>query len=147
VAAKTTKTLNARQEAFVREYLVDLNAGKAAVRAGYSERTSRAIGYELLQNPLIAACIAEAQAERAKRVEITADTVLQDIEAIKRDAMTAEKTGMRNHAAALKAAELQGRHLGMWIDKTELTGQNGGPLQITEIVRRVVDPKADDVGA
>ena len=45
--------LNAKQNRFVEEYLVDLNATKAAIRAGYSERTAEVIGYENLRKPQI----------------------------------------------------------------------------------------------
>lgn len=68
-----------KQEAFVREYLIDLNATQAAIRAGYSEKTAFQIGYENLTKPEIAEAIAEAQKERAERTAITADRVLQEI--------------------------------------------------------------------
>lgn len=65
-----------KQEAFVREYLIDLNATKAAIRAGYSETTAYSIGQENLNKPEIAAAISEAQADRAERTQINADYVL-----------------------------------------------------------------------
>lgn len=70
--------LTAKQEAFVIEYLVDLNATQAAIRAGYSENTARFIGAENLTKPYIQAAIQKAQEERAKRTEITADRVLKE---------------------------------------------------------------------
>lgn len=76
--AKQIKPLTDKQRLFVAEYLVDLNAGKAAVRAGYSERTSRMIAYEMLQNPRVQEELQAAMDERAKRVEITADRVLRE---------------------------------------------------------------------
>lgn len=117
-----------KQQAFVREYLVDLNATQAAIRAGYSAATAGAIGAENLTKPAIAAAIAAAQDERARRVEIDADAVLRGIEAVRLDAMREHidalgNRSMTNHAAALKAAELQGRHLGMWNDKLKLQGK------------------------
>lgn len=69
--------LTAKQQLFVKEYLVDLNATQAAIRAGYKEKTSRAIGAENLTKPNIQAAIEEAQNKRAERTEITADMVLQ----------------------------------------------------------------------
>jgi hypothetical protein len=69
--------LTAKQQRFVEEYLVDLNATAAAIRAGYSEKTARSIGHELLSKPEIQAAIEAALAERSKRTEITADDVLQ----------------------------------------------------------------------
>lgn len=69
--------LTPKQERFVAEYLVDLNAAAAARRAGYSERVANRIGSENLSKQDIAAAIAQAQAERAKRTQIDADWVLR----------------------------------------------------------------------
>lgn len=71
--------LTPRQEAFVAEYLLDLNATQAAIRAGYSPKRADATGYENLRKPEIAAAIAAAQAERAERVEVTADQILREL--------------------------------------------------------------------
>lgn len=64
---------------FVSEYLVDLNATRAAVRAGYSPKTAGAQGSELLKRPDVQAVIAEEMEARAKRSEITADRVLMEL--------------------------------------------------------------------
>lgn len=69
-------SLTPKQEAFVREYLIDLNATQAAIRAGYSAKTARAVGSENLTKPDIATAIAEAQAKRAERTQIDADWLL-----------------------------------------------------------------------
>lgn len=69
--------LNDRQRRFVEEYLKDLNATQAAIRAGYSERSARQYGESLLSKPAIQAAVAEAQEARAKRVEVDQDYVLQ----------------------------------------------------------------------
>ena len=74
--------LTAKQQVFVEEYLVDLNATQAAIRAGYSKKTARFIGCENLTKPNIAAKIAELQAERARRVGVEADEVLEHLNAI-----------------------------------------------------------------
>lgn len=71
--------LTPKQARFVQEYLVDLNASKAALRAGYSAKTAPSTGHENLQKPEIQAAISEAQAKRAKRTEITQDRVLQEL--------------------------------------------------------------------
>lgn len=68
-----------RQAEFVRQYLVDLNATQAAIRAGYSVKTAYSIGAGLLQNPLVSAAIAEAQARRERRTEITQDRVVAEL--------------------------------------------------------------------
>jgi phage terminase small subunit len=71
--------LTPKQARFVEEYLIDLNATQAAIRAGYSERTARKIGHENLTKPDIAAALEEAMAKRSERTEITADRVLQEL--------------------------------------------------------------------
>ncbi len=120
--------MNPKQSRFCEEYLVDLCATKAAIRAEYSAKTARQIGDENLSKPDIAAFIAAGMATRAQRTAITQDKVLADLEAVKQDAMskTTDKAGnitMSSHMAALKACELQGRHLGMWNDRIAVTGE------------------------
>ncbi|MDI4655549.1 terminase small subunit [Xanthobacter autotrophicus] len=68
-----------KQTRFVQEYLVDLNATQAAVRAGYSKRTAVKIGSENLLKPDIAREIQRAMDERAARTGITAERVLQEL--------------------------------------------------------------------
>lgn len=74
-----TVGLNAQQERFVAEYLIDLNATQAATRAGYSAKTAYSQGQRLLKNVEIAAAIEAAQAERSQRTNITADRVLLEM--------------------------------------------------------------------
>ena len=76
------KHLSAKQKLFVDEYLVDLNASEAALRAGYSPRSAAAIGQENLQKPLIAGAIEKALAGRAERTEITQDAVVQELASV-----------------------------------------------------------------
>lgn len=73
---KKPKTLTGKQLRFVHEYLVDYNATKAAIRAGYSEKTAYSIGFENLRKPEIRAAIEQAEEEQAKRLKINADKVL-----------------------------------------------------------------------
>ncbi len=68
--------LTPKQEAFVREYLIDLNATQAAIRAGYSAKSAPAEGSRLLTNVKVQDAIAAAQEARAERLDITADMVL-----------------------------------------------------------------------
>lgn len=68
-----------KQEQFVREYLIDLNATQAARRAGYSEATANEQGARLLANVSVQEAIAAAKAARAKRTEVTADRVLREL--------------------------------------------------------------------
>lgn len=71
--------MNEKHQRFVAEYLVDLNATQAAVRAGYSPKTARAQGSRLLTNAAIAAAIAAGASKRLERVGLTADVVLEAI--------------------------------------------------------------------
>lgn len=71
--------LTPKEERFVEEYLVDCNATQAAIRAGYSEKTARAIGHELLQRPHIQDAIARAKQARSKRTEVTIDRVVREL--------------------------------------------------------------------
>lgn len=71
--------LTHKQALFVQEYLIDLNATQAAIRAGYSESTAYSIGNENLKKPEIREAIQKAMDLRAKRTEITADRVLVEL--------------------------------------------------------------------
>lgn len=128
--------LSDKQQRFCDEYLLDLNATQAAIRAGYSEKTAKQIGSENLSKPDVNAYLLERMKAREQRTQITQDMVLRDIDTIKADAMSkmADRDGnvsMNSHQAALKACELLGKHLGMFKDKVELTGADGGPLNLS----------------
>lgn len=68
--------LTEKQRRFVEEYLVDLNATQAAIRAGYSAKTAKQQGQRLLTNADVHAAVSEAQATRSRRTTIDADWVL-----------------------------------------------------------------------
>jgi phage terminase small subunit len=70
--------LSPKQTRFIEEYLVDLNASQAALRAGYSAQTAFRSGVENLQKPAIKSALAEAQARRAERVGITQAQMLAE---------------------------------------------------------------------
>ena len=71
--------LTKKQATFVAEYLVDLNATQAAIRAGYSEKNAAKIAYQLLDKTRVREAIQKAQNERAKRTQITADRVVDEL--------------------------------------------------------------------
>ena len=71
--------LTPKQARFCEEYLVDLNATQAAIRAGYSVESAGSIGSENLSKPEIRARIETAMAERSKRTGINADRVLREL--------------------------------------------------------------------
>jgi phage terminase small subunit len=175
-----------KQEAFVREYLIDLNATQAAIRAGYAAGSADVTGARLLGNASVAAAITKAQERRAIRTEITQDRVLAELAKIgfadmrkllrwtgnlpKMDTDDAEQTGdveisvanfiqlfdsdeldddiaaciseisqTREGALKVKLHDKQaalvsiGRHLGMFKDKIEHTGKDGGAIQIEQV--------------
>jgi phage terminase small subunit len=103
------------RQRFVDEYLVDLNAAQAAVRAGSRATRAGQAGHEILTIPDVQQAIAERAAARTERVQLSADQVIQDI---RRIGQSAEQSGQ--FAAALKAQEMLARHLGMFNDKMQL---------------------------
>ena len=68
-----------KQKRFIEEYLIDLNATQAAIRAGYSSDTAYSIGNENMKKPEIKACIDKAMAERSRRTGVNADRVLMEL--------------------------------------------------------------------
>jgi phage terminase small subunit len=76
---KVPSELTAKQALFVKEYLVDLNATRAAIAAGYSKRTAEAAGSRLLRHVKVGAEIEKQIAERKQRLNISADAVLQEL--------------------------------------------------------------------
>jgi phage terminase small subunit len=104
--------LNDRQKRFVAEYLVDLNATKAAIRAGYSENTSYSIAHELLKKPEIQDALAEEEKARSKRLHMSADRVEEELANI---ALSDETpVGVR-----VKALELLGKRHALFTDKVQ----------------------------
>lgn len=68
-----------KQKRFIEEYLIDLNATQAAIRAGYSPDTAQQTGSENLSKPVIRAQIDRAMAERSKRTGVNAERVIQEL--------------------------------------------------------------------
>ncbi|SCU95527.1 Bacteriophage terminase small subunit [Cupriavidus necator] len=184
------RKLSPKQQRFVEEYLIDLNATQAAIRAGYSQKTARQIGEQLLRKPEVQKRIAEAQKARSERTEVDVDYVLRrmveidqmDVLDILTDQMEVkpvsewphvwrqylsgfdlaemfEGTGEDRVLAGIlkkirwpdkvKNLELIGRHLGMFKEKVELTGKNGGPIQnvsmSTDDFRKIARSLLDEI--
>lgn len=181
-------SLTPKQARFVEEYLVDLNATQAAIRAGYSEKTAEVIGYENLRKPQISEVIAQRMADRAQRTEITQDKVLRELAkigfsdirravgwgasvaeadsdeptpgsvwlipseqidaetsaAISEVSQTAQGIKIKLHDKRAALVDI-GRHLGMFKDKIEHTGPDGGPIQnVTRIELVALDGDSTD---
>lgn len=171
--------LTPKQQKFVEEYLIDLNATQAAIRAGYSVKTAEQQGYQLLHKTSVLTEIKKAQAKLSKRTGISQDRIIRQLAKVAfsdmKDVMEwktikypltdfdgkpildadgnqetdpqlriilkesnevdgsiiqeiseSNKGGTITHAVKLndriRALELLGKHLGMWVDKTEITG-------------------------
>lgn len=158
-----------KQKRFVEEYLIDLNATQAAIRAGYSPDTAGSIGAENLKKPEIKSRIDKAMAERSKRTGINQDRVLQELARIGfakiTDVVDPDTAEIRPDAsdddlACIQSIKIKpnefgterevklydkksalvdlGKHLGLFKDKLELTGDM--ELNIT------VDYGEDDTG-
>lgn len=147
-----------KQERFVQEYLIDLNATQAAIRAGYSPKTAQEQSSRLLSNAIIRDAVAKAQGKRTERTELTQDWVLgRLVENVER-AMTArpvldsegESIGEFRYEGnvANRALELLGKHLEMFVDRSETTIKRA-PAELTdaEIIDRLAAAAARRRGA
>lgn len=100
-----------KQKRFVEEYLIDLNATQAAIRAGYSPDTAYSIGQENLKKPEIKMRIDRAMAERSRRTGINQDRVLRELACIAfanaRDVINMEDATLKEDACADDTAAIQ----------------------------------------
>jgi len=106
--------LTPKQARFVAEYLIDLNATQAAIRAGYSPKTAFAIGSENLRKPLVAEAIKAGQAEVSKQQGITLESHLAMMETLRDKALAAGQ-----FSAAITAEANRGKVAGLYVDKVE----------------------------
>ena len=98
--------LNPKQQRFVAEYVKDLNATQAAIRAGYSAKTAGPAASRMLANVKIAAAVAVKQGKIAEKLEITAEALIRDVAEI---GDLAKRDGV--YASALKSRDMLGRVL------------------------------------
>lgn len=124
--------LNPKRERFCQEYVKDLNATQAYIRAGYSPQGAGQGGERLLRNVEIAARIAEIQAKVSERLELTQEKVLLNLE---QSRVAAINDGQ--HSAAIKATELLGKHIGMWPNKQEITVNKMETMSLDELDRLI----------
>ena len=126
-------TMNPRREAFVREYLVDNNGTQAAIRAGYSARPAYSAGERLLRNVEVAAAIAEAQAARSRRTEVTADRVVLELARVAfgdpRRVMSWGPGGVKLRPSG----ELTDEEAAIVAEVAETTTKEGGSLRIKSV--------------
>ena len=153
--------LTPKQQRFVEEYLIDLNATQAAIRAGYSEKTAKVIAAQNLSKLNVQEAIEEAQSKRTERTEITQDYVLTNIQKVIERCMQVQQVDncltqtedgelaqafMFKEQGALKGLELLGKHLGMFVDqkKVDVT-TNGESINKPTVIELVApDVKGTD---
>ncbi len=130
--------MTAKQQRFCDEYLIDLNATQAAIRAGYSEKTAGVIANENLKKPYIQEYIEQRMAEKDKELIADQDEVLKYLTSVLRgetlsEVVVVENTGDFSSKARrvekapdekerLKAAELLGKRYGLYTDKVDVEG-------------------------
>ena len=142
-----------KQSIFVQEYLKDLNATQAAIRAGYSAHTAYSIGQENLNKPEIKQAIDAAMSERQQRTAITADYVLHSLHEIAQRCMQKSPVMTKGEQAideegrhlwtfdaknALRALELIGKHMGMFSDKNRQQEETPEDVKIQIAIRRAI---------
>ena len=129
--------MTAKQQRFCDEYLIDLNATQAAIRAGYSKKTAYSIGVENLKKPEIEKYIAERMAEKESQLIASQDEVLKYLTSVLRgntqsEVIVVEGCGegisearamkkAPDEKERLKAAELLGKRYGLYTDKINET--------------------------
>ena len=127
------KPLSPKHKRFVAEYLKDLNATQAYIRAGYAERGANVNAARLMANDSIAAAVEKAQGKLAETADIDAAQIIKDLQKLSKDAAEAGQ-----YSAAIKGKELVGKHAGMFIERRETT--------ITErMVVEAPNPAADAI--
>lgn len=123
--------LTEKQKRFCDEYLIDLNATQAAIRAGYSEKTAHSIGAENLTKPEIQKRLSDRMNERESKLIADQDEILQYLTSVMRgeekastvidgngDTITGEMPSVKDR---IRAAELLGKRYGIYVEKVDLT--------------------------
>lgn len=127
--------LTAKQQRFCDEYLIDLNATQAAIRAGYSEASARQMGTQNMSKPSVKKYIDDRMAEKESELIADQDEVLKYLTSVMRgksksSVVVIESTGdfmsmaremqkAPDEKERLKAAELLGKRYGLYTDKIE----------------------------
>lgn len=164
--------LTPKQKKFISEYLIDLNATQAAIRAGYDPRSARQQGSRLLTKADIDAAVKKGMEKREKRNELSQDEVIQDLRELRDICMgrkalkvmtivknaregTAEPVevegAMFEPASANKALELLGKHMNMFTERLDHTTSDGSmapkvwtPKQVAEELIKQAESMDDE---
>jgi phage terminase small subunit len=118
--------LTVRQRRFAEEYVLDFNGSAAAIRAGYATNYADRQAHLLLKHKGVSRYIDElTRSKEAKIVSVDPDYIIQQVTAI------IGNPGAKD-SDRLRGLELLARHLGMFIERQEITGKDGGPLEIEQ---------------
>ena len=116
--------LTPKQKAFVREYKKNGGNGtQAAINAGYSEESARAISSENLTKPYIQEALKQEEKKLQEKYEYTIDDMVRELDEVKMKADSEQ-----NRTVQIKAIELKGKAFGLFIDRQEITGKDGKDL-------------------
>ncbi len=129
--------LTPKQDRFAEEYLVDLNATQAAIRAGYSENTAAEQGYQLLHKTLVQKRISDLQTEVRERTEVTVDSVIAKLELLRDEAVERGQMG-----PAIRAEELIGKTIGAFMSVTADLNVKPSRDEILQSARRLLPADA-----
>jgi phage terminase small subunit len=126
-------SLSERQRRFVDEYLVDFNGAAAVERAGYNTVHAKKMAYNMLHTPKIKEYLRYKANIKIEKSPIKPDYVIKKIVKAVEEA---DRDGKAN--IVLKGCELLARHLGMFVERQEVSGPNGDPIKY-EQVREAAD--------
>lgn len=120
-----------KQERFVQEYMVDLNATQAAIRAGYSPKGAEVQGAKLLRNAKVQTAIEKAKEDLRVATGVTTEYVIRRLQ--EESELYGEGS---SHGARIKALELLGKHLNLFTERHEITGADGSAFNppVIEVV-------------
>jgi phage terminase small subunit len=135
--------MTARQERFIREYLVDLCASKAARRAGYSIKNARSIGCRLLRHPEIQGKVAKAMEAEKASCQLRREQVLEELKTVAFAPASDASGAELKVAQKLKALELLGKHLGMFGSREEPVVEENDLLE--RLMEDMEDMDTDDL--
>lgn len=120
-------TLSDKQARFVQEYLVDCNATQALIRAGYAPKSASVVAAQTLIIPKVARALRKAKEELQARTQISQDAVLREYATIAFQQVDPKRVPIR-WADKLSALDSLAKHLGLFIDRHEISGKDGAPL-------------------
>lgn len=119
--------LTAKQEMFCHEYLFDLNAAQAAIRAGYSKKCAKEIGFQNLTKLHISQFITKEKAKRIAEAKVDANWVLEKAVSLHGACVKA-----KDNSNAARSLEIVGKHVDILAFDTTVrhTGPEGGPVEV-----------------